>query len=188
MDSATLHTGVDAANCAASVQQLVFLDSVWTQYLTEARTIPPADVETLAALAAAMNRILTSLSHSAPPLLTLIAGGRTLDLRAGMREAAARLHLSTEDTQRLMKVFEDIGGDQHAADQLRIRLAREIPAASKELDRKIAVIRAGHFVPGDLPSVLGCALGTFVFSLGLIWGNQSLMGLGSEIMRTYCNR
>jgi hypothetical protein len=185
MDSTTLHRGVDAANAAGSVQQIVFLDSVWTRYLAEAKTIPPSDVEPLAGIVAEMNRLLSGVLNSLPPLLESLAAGSALDLRALIRETGARLHTDAAKVQHFLKICDDLGGDQRAANKLRTRLVADIPAARQELDQKVARIRSGRFTPGDLPKV-GCAFGYSLFMLGHWLGSSGIEDAGWNIMMDYC--
>jgi hypothetical protein len=168
------------------VQQLAFLDSVWTQFLDEAKTIPASDVETLAGIVTEMDRLLDGLLQSLPPLLTQVAEGPVLDLSARLRADADQLHLSTTEVQQLVKVVDGLGGDQRAANSVRTRLAQGIPAARKELDEKLAKIRAGGFTPGDLPKIVGCALGAAVYVIGSTLGIRDIALIGVLLMRKYC--
>ncbi len=186
MNNITLQTRMEAANAAGSVQQIVFLDAVWTRYLAEAKTIPPSDVGTLDRIVAEMDQLLSGLLQSLPHLLQLVAEGPAFDLRALIRETGARLHTDQAKVQHFLKICDELGGDQGAASKLRNRLTNDIPAARHELDQKMARIRAGGFTPGDLPRVFGCALGFTIYLLGRYLGNKNIEDLGWKIMKEYC--
>ena len=107
-------------------------------------------------------------------------------MRALIRETGARLHTDQAKVQHFLKICDELGGDQGAASKLRNRLTNDIPAARHELDQKMARIRAGGFTPGDLPRVLGCALGYTIYLLGRYLGNKNIEDLGWKIMKEYC--
>jgi hypothetical protein len=166
-----------AMTAIGTLHRLSLLDELWTGYLAEATQIPERDVATLGELSNEMRSLLDDARHQLQ-LLRAPFGKLEIDLdeRFAALFASGSLPRDMKD-KALARVRRD-GGMKPRTLAAMDEVIRKAPGEQAELERKMATIRGGRHVPGDL--TVACAIDAIGIGVGLGFG-----GLGGAALAVY---